>query len=68
MSSTEETLQTRVPQAVRENRPELLTPALLRTANRNLDRHAGEVSVFNDPSAQSEGSSNLSTGGELILF
>jgi methyl-accepting chemotaxis protein len=57
----------RVPEAVRENRPEVLTSAVLRTANRNLDRHAGEVSIFNGQ-AQSEDSSNLNTGGELILF
>jgi methyl-accepting chemotaxis protein len=58
---------TRVPQAVRENRPEVLTSSVLRTANRNLDRHAGEVSIFNDQ-AQTEDASNLNTGGELILF
>ncbi|MEY4548913.1 MAG: hypothetical protein RL685_5108 [Pseudomonadota bacterium] len=58
---------TRVPQAVRENRPDVLTSTVLRSVNRNLDRHAGEVSIFNDQ-AQSEDSSNLTTGGELILF
>jgi methyl-accepting chemotaxis protein len=58
---------TRVPEAVRENRPDVLTSTVLRSANRNLDRHAGEVSIFNDQ-AQTEDSSNLSTGGELILF
>lgn len=59
---------TRVPQAVRENRAEVLTASVLRTANRNLDRHAGEVSIFNDQAGQSEDPSNLNTGGELILF
>ena len=58
---------TRVPQAVRENRPEVLSSSVLRMSNRNLDRHAGEVSVFNDQ-AQSEEPANLNTGGELILF
>jgi methyl-accepting chemotaxis protein len=58
-------VETRVPGAVRENRPELLAEDPLYSANRNLDRNAGEVSVFN---GASEDGAPEQAGGDLILF
>lgn len=53
--------------AVTENRPDLLSGESLASVNNNLARHAGQVSVFSGPSSSDAGS-DLSAGGDLIMF
>lgn len=60
-------LVARVPAAVEQNRPDLLSGEALAAVNRNLNLNAGDVSIF-DRSEGAEPSETLDESGGLVLF
>jgi methyl-accepting chemotaxis protein len=57
----------RVPTAVEQNRPELLSGDALQAVNRNLNLNAGDVSIF-EKSEAADASDTMDESGGLVLF
>lgn len=57
----------RVPAAVEQNRPELLSRDALQAVNRNLNLNAGDVSIF-EKSEGAKASDTMDESGGLVLF
>lgn len=57
----------RVPAAVEQNRPDLLSGDALQAVNRNLNLNAGDVSVF-ETSEGAKASDTMDESGGLVLF